>query len=142
MIMKVLKFIGQILASFVYTCLFTGIMFLVITIPLAFVISLPWWGILLFIFIGGGILEGIIQLLGTMGVIPYIWINRKNIVATGLAILLLLFNVGTNIYKLWAILYDHGTWAIVFGIVATVMLLQFIYVAIVGIIMGYNSDEI
>ena len=134
-----MKYIGQILAAFIYTCLFTGIMYLIITVPLAFIISLPWWGILLFVFIGGGILEGIIQMLGGVGIIPYMWIAKKNIVAAGLSILLVLFNVGMNTYKLWQYIWGHGNWAIVFAIVATVMLLQFIYVAITGIILGYSG---
>ena len=137
--MKVLKYIGQILAAFIYTCIFTGIMYLVITIPIAYIISLPWWGILLFIFIGGGILEGIIQVLGALGILPYAWITKDNIVSTGLSVLLVLFNVGINIFNLWHVLAGNGKWAIVFGVVVTVMLLQFVYVAILGIVTSYKG---
>lgn len=89
----------------------------------------------MFIFIGGGIIEGVIQLLGTFGIAPYMWIAKDNSVATTISILLVLFNVGTNIYRLWASIVDQGTWAIIFGIVATVLLLQFVYTAIIGIVM-------
>ena len=130
-----MKYFGQILASLVYTCLFTGLMYLIITIPLAFIITLPWWGILLFILIGGGIIEGIIHIFGTLGVAPYMWIAKYNSVSTTIAILLVLFNVGCNIYRLWVSLMGQGTWAIIFGVVATVLLLQFIYTAILGIVM-------
>lgn len=134
-----MKYIGQILAAIVYTCIFTGIMYLVITLPLAFIISLPWWGILLFILIGGGILEGIIQMLGTFGVMPYLWIAKENSVATAISMFLVLFNVGSNIYRLWVSLLGQGTWAIIFGVVATVLLLQFVYTAIMGIIMARSG---
>ncbi len=133
-----MKYIGQLLAAIVYTSLFTGIMYLIITVPLAFIISLPWWGILLFIIIGGGILEGLIQMLGTLGLIPYTWICDNNMLATWISILLVLFNVGMNIYRLWASIVGQGVWAIVFGIIASVLLLQLIYIAIVGIMMAHN----
>lgn len=130
-----MKYLGQILASVLYTCLFTGIMYLIITVPLAFIIALPWWGILLAIIIGGSLLEGLIQMLGTLGIAPYMWIAKENTVATAIAILLVLFNVGCNIFRLWASIIDQGTWAIIFGIVASGLLLQFIYTTITGIIL-------
>lgn len=128
-----MKYIGQIFASIVYTCLFTGIMYLVITIPLAYVIAFQWWGILLYILIGGVLLEGLIQLMGTIGIMPYIWIVKNNIVATSISILLALFNVGTNIYNLWVSLAGHGTWAVIFGLVVTLLLLQFLFMLFTGI---------
>ena len=137
--MKVLKYIGQILAAIIYTCIFTGIMYLIITIPLAFIISLPWWGILLFVVIGGGLLEGIIQMLGTFGIAPYLWIVNGNSGAAVISVLLVLFNVGSNIYRLWVSIAGQGNWAIVFGIVATGLLLQFVYIAIVGIVMARSG---
>lgn len=135
-----MKYIAQILASLVYTSLFTGIMYLVITVPLAFILSLPWWGILLFIFIGGGILEAIVTTLGSFGTMPYVWIVKKNIIATIIAIVLVLVNVGMNLFRLWGALWGNGTWAIIFGIVVTVILLQFVYAVIMGIIMAYQNN--
>lgn len=139
--MKVFKFIGQILAAVVYTCIFTGIMYYVIVLPLAFVLTLPWWGIALFIFLGGGILEGIISLLCGAGLLPYAWISNKNVVSTTISILLILFNVGANIYRVWQYLWDSGTLAVIFGIVITVMLLQFIYASVYGIFGLYKESN-
>ena len=139
--MKVLKFIGQILAAVFYTCIFTGIMYYIIVLPLAFVLTLPWWGIMLFIFLGGGILEGIISLLCGAGLVPYTWISNNNIVSTMISILLILFNVGVNIYRVWQFLWGNGTLAIVFGVVVTVMLLQFIYASIFGIYGLYQESD-
>lgn len=134
-----MKYLGQIIASVIYTCIFTGIMYYLITVPLAFILTLPWWGILLFIFIGGGILEGIITMIGTFAMMPYVWIAKKNIIAATISILLVLINVGGNIYNLWRSLSGNGILAIIFGIVVTVMLLQLIYVAISAIIASYHD---
>lgn len=116
-------------------------MYYIIVLPLAFVLTLPWWGIVLFIFLGGGILEGIITLLCGAGVIPYTWIANKNIVATVISILLILFNVGINIYRVWQNLWGNGALAIIFGIVVSVMLLQFIYTSVLGIYGMYQESK-
>lgn len=137
-----MKYLGQLLAAFLYTSLFTGIMYLIITIPLAFVISLPWWGMLLIILIGGGILEGLIEILGTLGLIPYAWITDNNMLATWISIIIAVLNVGINIYHLWAFLLGQGTWAIIFGVVATALLLQFIYKIVVGIVIAKNKEQL
>lgn len=136
-----MKYIGQIIAAVIYTCLFTGVMYYAITIPVAFILALPWWGILLFILIGGGIIEGIIQMLCGFGAVPYAWITKQNNIATAISVLLVLFNVGVNLYRLWATLVGQGTWAIIFGVVATALLLQFVIMAIMGIMTARNMDS-
>ena len=58
-----------------------------------------------------------------------------------ISILLILFNVGVNIYRVWQFLWGNGTLAIVFGVVVTVMLLQFIYASIFGIYGLYQESD-
>lgn len=140
--MNILKFIGQVLAAIIYTCIFTGIMYYVIVLPLAFVLTLPWWGILLFILIGGGIIEGIISLLCGLGLFPYAWIVKKNVVATVVSTFLILSNVGINIYRVWSVISGNGVLAVIFGIMVTVMLLQFIYASLTSIWGLYNVDKL
>lgn len=139
--MKALKFIGQILAALVYTCIYTGIMYYVIVLPIAWVLTLPWWGIVLYLFIGGGIIEGIISLLSGIGLVPYAWIVSKNAIATTISIFLILFNVSINIFRVWQFLWGNGTLAVIFGIVVTVMLLQFIYASSFGVFGFYQQSK-
>ena len=139
--MKVINYIGQILAAPIYTCLFTGIMYFVIILPLAYIITLPWWAMLMVIFIAGGILEGLISLLTAVGTIPFVWIVKKNTVALVIASFIAIFNIGCNIVKLWQVLLGNGFWAILFAIIATSMLLQFAYVTIFSLIGLYSSSK-
>lgn len=134
-----MKYLLQIIASGIYTCIYTGIMYLLITISLGYVFTLPWWGILLAILFGGFIMELIIAMFTGFGMIPYRWITKDNLIATWIAILLVLFNVGANIYNLWKAAWGNGTWPIIFCIVASVILLHFIISTINGIMVIYNK---
>ena len=131
--MKAINYVGQILSALIYTSIFTGVMYLVVVLPIGLVLSLPWWGILLYLFIGGGIIESIISLLCGIGMYPYVWIAKKNVIATIISIILVFINVIANIINVWGAIRGNGTWAIVFGIIVTVMLLHFIYAASFGI---------
>lgn len=137
--MKLIKYIGQVLAAVIYTCILTGIMFTVITIPLAFILSLPWWGILIAVLLFGSIMEGIVMLIGSIGISPYVWIAKNNIIATSVSIILVLLNIGINVYRLWVTNSINGFWQVVFCIIASLLLLQFIFVAISGIVAAYKE---
>ena len=139
--MSALKFLGQILASVVYTFIYTGIMYLVIVFPLAYIISLPWWGILLVMMFFGGLLQGLIHILAGSGILPYMWIVNKNIVATIIAVVLILINVGSNMIRVWSAIGGGGTWAFIFGLAVSALLIEFIVMSIFGITAIYSESK-
>lgn len=139
--MSALKFLGQILASVVYTFIYTGIMYLVIVFPLAYIISLPWWGILLVMMFFGGLLQGLIHILAGSGILPYMWIVNRNIVATIISVVLILINVGSNIIRVWSAIGGGGTWAFIFGLAVSALLIEFIVMSIFGITAIYSESK-
>lgn len=139
--MSALKFLGQILASVVYTFIYTGIMYLVIVFPLAYIISLPWWGILLVMMFFGGLLQGLIHILAGSGILPYMWIVNRNIVATIISVVLILINVGSNMVRVWSAIGGGGTWAFIFGLAVSALLIEFIVMSIFGITAIYSESK-
>lgn len=61
--MKAIKFIGQVLASLVYTPLYTGIMYVAIVLPAAWILSLSFWKMVVAFIVFGGFIEGLIHVL-------------------------------------------------------------------------------
>ena len=92
--MRALKSIGQVLAAVVYTCLFTGLLYLILVLPLGWIISLETKTMILALIFLGGIIQALIVGAQVLLMIPYAWIVKKNIVAlvisVGLMILILL----------------------------------------------------
>lgn len=131
--MKVLKGIGQILASLVYTPLYTGIMYLVIVLPTIWIITLSFWKMLLAIVVLGGIIEALITLLQALGLLPYSWITKNNKVAYVTSIILCVVLPLYNIFKLWSSMLGHGTLGIIVALILSGFLLQFIFVSLYGI---------
>lgn len=88
----------------------------------------------------GGLLEGIISLLQIFGVLPFVWITKENRVSLVISIVICALLPLYNIYSLWQSLYGQGTWAIVIAIILSIMLLQFIFVTVMGL-LGINEKE-
>ena len=132
-----MKYVLQILASLVYSYLYTAIMYIVVVLPLAYIISLPWWGMLLVIFFAGGIIEGLTNLLGGIGSVPFFWIVKKNVVAKFLSICVVVSNLGYCTITMWKHIWGNGFWAIILGIVVTIMMFQLAYVTYIRIQMAY-----
>ena len=139
--MKVLKGIGQILASLVYTPLYTGIMYLVIVLPTIWIITLSFWKMLLAIVVLGGIIEALITLLQALGLLPYSWITKNNKVAYVTSIILCVVLPLYNIFKLWSIMLEYGTLGIIVAIILSGLLLQFVFVSLFGIYGIKNEKE-
>lgn len=139
--MKALKFLGQILSAIVYTCLFTGVMYLVLIYPLAWILSLPpFWTIAVFLILGG-LIEGLQITLQTFATLPYKWIVNKNIVSLVISIILILFIMIRSDVILWKDLSSQGTIAIIFAVIATILIIQFVVGAISCIVGLYSEFE-
>ena len=132
--MKIIKGLGQILASIIYTPIYTALMYLVIVFPLSWIMSLSFWKMLLAFIVLGGIVEFCIILLQTIGLLPYKWIVKDNRIALGVSLLLCIVLPWINVCMLWESLLGHGTFAVVIAIVLTAALLHFIFVSVSGMI--------
>lgn len=138
--MKIIKGLGQILASIIYTPIYTALMYLVIVFPLSWIMSLSFWKMLLAFIVLGGVIEFCIILLQTIGLLPYKWIVKDNKVALVLSILLCVVLPLFNVYALWNSLLGQGTFAVVVAIVLTAALLHFIFVSVSGI-LGFGAEK-
>ena len=138
--MKTFKYILQIVSAFLYSNLFTGIMYLVIVLPLAWIISLPWWGMLLVLVFGGGIIEGIISFLTAGGLLPFAWIVKGNIVSLCLSLLIIIFNLGRSTIVLWQSLVGNGFWAVMLAVVFTGFVIQLLLATIPTLISMRSED--
>ena len=133
-IMKVLKGIGQILASLVYTPLYTGIMYLVIVLPTMWIISLSTWKMIIAFILLGGIIEGVIAILQVLGLMPFAWIVKNNRISFGISVSLCILFPIFNVVMLWRILLGYGGWGIFAALLLTGLFLQFVYGSVLGIV--------
>lgn len=135
-----MKYLLQILSALLYPLLYTGLMYLVILIPLTWILSLSiGWMIVAYV-VFGGLIEGAIVLMNSFGLAPFIWINKKNKVSTFISIALcVLFSVW-NVISVWGIYSDHGARGVIAAIVFTLLMLQFAVISVVSMI-GFVSKE-
>lgn len=138
--MTALKYIRQILSALIYTPIYTGIMYFVIVLPAIWILSLSFWKMILLLIILGGIVEGIISLLQTFGLLPYTWIVKDNRVSLWISIVLCVIFPLLNIYSLWKHLYGQGTWGIVAAVILSFLLLQFVYGSVLAL-LELSIDE-
>ncbi len=138
--MKAIKFLGQVLAALIYTPIYTGIMYAAIALPLGWIMSLSFWKMIFAIIVLGGLIEGLIAFLQMVGLFPFAWIIKGNKVSfwlsTGLSVL---FPV-LNIISLWGFLLAYGTTGVVFAIIVSIMLIQFICNTLL-VLFGSKNDE-
>ena len=138
--MKALKAIGQVLAAVLYTCVFTGLLYLVLVMPLAWVLTLkPFWMVVVILLLGG-ILQGLIIMAQTFLMMPYVWIVKGNVVALVISIGLLLFNLGRSDVLVWQSSTGHGFWPIVFAVIATVLIVEAIAGTIPNLLKAYRGE--
>lgn len=108
--MSSMKYILQILASLGYTAIVSTIIYFVTVVPTLYIFTLSWWKFLLLVFFLGWIIWAIMYYTSAFVMIPYVWICKKNIVATGLSIILLLTSFIKYAYFLFT--FDEGQGAI------------------------------
>lgn len=139
--MKALNSIGQVLAAVAYTCLYTGLIYLITVFPVAWLLSLNTKVMILVLILLGGVIQGLIIGLQTLLLMPYMWIVKKNIVALIISIGLILFNLVRSDILLWQSVSGQGRTAIVVGVIITLLLLEALWASIYGVIMAYAHGE-
>ena len=138
--MKELKVIGQFFAAIVYTCLFTGIMYMLLVLPLSWFMTLKIKTMILVGIFFGGIIEYVIIGLQALLMIPYAWIIKNNIVALVISIGLILFNLIYNDVTVWRTTTSYGTEGIVVAVIITLLIAQTILTSIPAIMSLYKED--
>lgn len=123
-VIKAIMYIAQIIGSVVYTSLFVMIMARLVIYPIAWVSSLPWWGILFVLFIGGSVLLGFVMIIHTITMAPYMWLVHKNIVACSLSIISFIVNTIRYSVGIWEFDLIDNNWVIFTKIVMILSLLS------------------
>lgn len=128
-----MKYLGQILAAMLYTPLYTGVMYMAILLPFSWITSLPFWKMVVAILFLAGLVEGLIAILQTIGLIPFAWIVKNNKVSFGLSIGLCVIFPILNVISLWRVFLQHGAMGIITAIILTGMFLQFVYASVLSL---------
>lgn len=133
-----IKYIGQIIGGFLYSIIYTGIIYTITVFPLAYILLLPTWAIIVTALLCGGILFGIYSFFTSIGLVPFAWIIRNNKVAYGLSITTVIVYMLRNIYTLWSEMEGPATYVFIIEIIATIILIWFVCISVMGIIHLYN----
>lgn len=128
-----MKYLGQVLSALVYTPIYTGIMYFAIVFPVSWVLSLSFWKMIIAFLVLGGIIEGLIVGLQTLGLFPFAWIVKNNKVAFGISTGLCVIFPILNIIAIWREFIGYGAVGIIASIIITLMLLQFIYGSVISL---------
>jgi len=140
--MKALKAIGQVLAAILYTNLYTGLLYLIIVMPVTWILTLrPLIIVILVIFLGG-IIQSIIIGAQTLIFVPYVWIVKRNVIALLVSIGFMLFNLVRSAVRLWQCNLGQGTWITILLVVFSLMILEALIISVVGVYKAYSDDII
>lgn len=138
--MKMLKEIGQVLAAIIYTCLFTGLIYLITVLPVAWLMSLSTKMMILVLLLIGGLLQGVIFGLQVLLMMPFYWIVKNNLVALIISIGLTVFNLVANDVRVWQSVAGQGGAAIVAGVIITGLIVEVLFMSIYGVIAAYHNE--
>ena len=139
--MKVLKYITQIFAAIAYSFVLACVLGWFLNLIFSRMISLSvGWMIILLLF-GGSALTFLIFNLGIFGVYPFLWTNKKNIIATVLSALLMVVLFGNWVISMFKFPHGGGFVPVVTLIVFTILFLELGYIFVLGAIQGYNGGE-
>lgn len=140
--MKPLKQIGQVLAAIVYTCIFTGLLYLTLVLPIGWLLSLNTKMMILAVIVLGGIIQGIVFGLQVVLMMPYMWIVKNNVVALVISIGLILANLIANDVQIWKVTAaDGGKTGIVLAIIITILILEALITSISGVVGTYMQSK-
>lgn len=138
---KAFKYILQVLSAFLYTPLYTGIMYLAIVFPVYWILSLSFWKMVVAIVFLGGVIEGLRAFLQTAGIFPFAWIVKGNKFALGISSALCVISPILNAVMLWRLWLGHGAFGILIAVVFSLMLLWFAVTSIIVLFNCYNDFQ-
>ena len=140
--MRTLKQIGQVLAEIIYTCLYTGLLYIILVLPLGWLMTLSTKWMIMVLLLVGGVAEGLIISANALLMIPYGWLVKQNMVAYIISIVLVLVNLTFNDVVLWKnMLAIGGKAPIVFAVIITLLFIQAIVFTLIGITTCYSESR-
>lgn len=137
---RVLEYIAQIVIALLYTAVFATAAYAITVIPLAFILSLSGWQVVLVLIIAGGLIEAIVTGLQFIIMLPFLWIVKRNIVALILCILSFIYNAISYIVYIWQIEHE-GAWHFVCLLLVSVFILQIFCMATFSTIGFYTESK-
>ena len=139
--MKVLKYIAQILAAVAYSFVVAWLIGWLLQLLFNWMLSLSiGWMIVLLLF-GGTLLTMLVMGLGSIGIYPYRWTNKKNIVATVLSVLMMVALFGNWVISMFRFPHGGGFVPIVTLIVFVGIFLYLGFLFVMGAIGSYYGDD-
>ena len=139
--MKALKAIGQVLAAIVYTCIFTGLLYMILVLPLAWLLTLRPVVLILVLVMVGGLLQFVIFGLQTLLMMPYTWIVKNNVVALIISVGLMIFNLIRNDVAVWQSLLGQGRSAVVIAVIITILIAEALIFSVFSVISLYSDSK-
>ena len=139
--MKALKYIAQILAAVAYSFVIAWVLGWLLSLLFNWMISLSVGWMIVLLLLGGSALTFLIFSLGSVASLPFIWTNKKNIVATILSVLLMVVLFGNWVVSMFRFPHGGGFVPVVTLIVFTVIFLELGFIFISGAIHGFLGDE-
>lgn len=139
--MKALKAIGQVLAAVIYTCIFTGLLYMILVLPLAWLLTLKPVVLILVLVMLGGLLQFVIFGLQTLLMLPYAWIVKNNVVALVISVGLMIFNLIRNDVAVWQSMLGQGRSAVVIAVIITILNVEALIMSVVGVISTYSESK-
>lgn len=132
--MKELKIVGQVIAAIAYTCLFTGLMYMLFMLPLSWLLTLKPVILILVLVIFGGLMQFVFFGLQTILLMPYSWIVKDNKVSFWISVALIIFNLIRSDVMVWKSLLGNGVSAVAIALIITALIIEIIIFSIIGIL--------
>lgn len=139
--MKALKSIGQVLAAIVYTCIFTGLLYMITVLPLAWLLTLKTAVMILVLIILGGLIQFVVIGAQTLLLMPYMWIVKNNIVSLVISIGLMSFNLIRSDVIVWQGVSGHGRSAVVIAVIITILIAEALIGSVFSVISLYSESK-
>ena len=138
--MRILEYIGQIVAAVIYTLFVTWLFSWAIDKLFMLLVSVStFWSIVIFV-ISSSFIKSLVQLISVFVVYPFYWINRGNIVSVVLSVLITIAQVVLWIIMLFEFPAECNPYIeIVSKIYIMGLLLGVGYTFVIGQIGSYNN---
>lgn len=138
--MKIVIYILQIIAAFLYSGLFSYIAMVIVVCPTMYFLSLPWWAILLIILILGTLISNIFGFLIGLIMMPYLWIVKNNTTSLIISILTICIDFIIGLIKMWQYPF-HGFWQTLVVVIVSLLSIS-LAIKIIYCLIGTRINKI
>lgn len=140
-VMKALKYIGQVVASIIYTFIITWVLQWLLSLLFMWMITLSTGWMIALVILGISALFGVVMLISNLGVVPYFWTNKENIVSVIVSVVITVSTFGYFLISTWSYPHDNGFVTIVTLLFFTVVFISLAYTFVTGQIAAYRGID-